>query len=49
MLTAVGSVLRAGAALYRRRLLLRRGFEPGGGLARPLQRIQSSVVNEYIT
>ena len=36
--------------LYWRRLpLLRRGFEPGTGLVRPLERFQSGVVNDYVT
>ena len=40
----------AAAALYWRRLpLLRRGFEPGTGLVRPLRRFQSGVVNDYVT
>ena len=48
--TAAGAVILAGAALYWRRLpLLRRGFEPGTGLVRPLRRFQSGVVNDYVT
>jgi multicomponent Na+:H+ antiporter subunit D len=48
--TAAGAVLLAYLALYWRRLpLLRRGFEPGTGLVRPLQRFQSGVVNDYVT
>ncbi len=48
--SAIGSVLLASAALYWRRLpLLRRGFEPGAGWVRPIQRIQSGVVNDYVT
>jgi hypothetical protein len=29
--------------------LLRRGFEPGAGLVRPIQRFQSGVINDYVT
>ena len=48
--TAGGAVFLAAAALYWRRLpLLRRGFEPGTGLVRPLRRFQSGVVNDYVT
>jgi multicomponent Na+:H+ antiporter subunit D len=48
--TAAGAVFLAFLALYWRRLpLLRRGFEPGTGLVRPLQRFQSGVVNDYVT
>jgi hypothetical protein len=48
--TAAGAVVLAAAALYWRRLpLLRRGFEPGTGLVRPLRRFQSGVVNDYVT
>ncbi len=48
--TAGGAVLLAFLALYWRRLpLLRRGFEPGTGLVRPLRRFQSGVVNDYVT
>ena len=48
--TAAGAVLLAFAALYWRRLpLLRRGFEPGTGLVRPLRRFQSGGVNDYVT
>ena len=48
--TAAGAVLLAALGLYWRRLpLLRRGFEPGTGLVRPLQRFQSGVVNDYVT
>jgi hypothetical protein len=48
--SAVGAVLLALAALYRRRLpLLRRGFEPGAGLVRPIRQFQSGVINDYIT
>jgi multicomponent Na+:H+ antiporter subunit D len=48
--SAVGAVLLALAALYWRRLpLLRRGFEPGTGLVRPIRQFQSGVINDYIT
>ena len=48
--TAAGAVFLAFLGLYWRRLpLLRRGFEPGTGLVRPLQRFQSGVVNDYVT
>jgi multicomponent Na+:H+ antiporter subunit D len=48
--SAAGAVLLAYLALYWRRLpLLRRGFEPGTGLVRPIRRFQSGVVNDYIT
>ena len=48
--SAVGAVLLALAALYWRRLpLLRRGFEPGAGLVRPIRQFQSGVINDYIT
>jgi multicomponent Na+:H+ antiporter subunit D len=48
--TAAGAVFLAFVALYWRRLpLLRRGFEPGTGLVRPLRRFQSGVVNDYVT
>ena len=48
--SAVGAVLLALAALYWRRLpVLRRGFEPGTGLVRPIRRFQSGVVNDYVT
>jgi hypothetical protein len=29
--------------------LLRRGFEPGAGLVRPIRQFQSGVINDYIT
>jgi hypothetical protein len=42
--------LLALAALYWRRLpLLRRGFEPGAGLTVAVQRVQSGVINDYVT
>ncbi len=48
--SAAGAVLLAYLALYWRRLpLLRRGFEPGTGLVRPIERFQSGVVNDYVT
>jgi multicomponent Na+:H+ antiporter subunit D len=48
--TAAGAVLLALLGLYWRRLpLLRRGFEPGTGLVRPVQRFQSGVINDYVT
>ena len=48
--TAAGAVVLAFLGLYWRRLpLLRRGFEPGTGLVRPLERFQSGVVNDYVT
>jgi multicomponent Na+:H+ antiporter subunit D len=47
--SAAGALLLACAALYWRRLpLLRRGYEPGAGLTRPIQRFQSGVVNDYV-
>jgi multicomponent Na+:H+ antiporter subunit D len=46
----LGAVLLALAALYWRRLpVLRRGYEPGAGLAVAIQRFQSGVINDYIT
>ncbi len=48
--SAAGALALAFLALYWRRLpLLRRGYEPGTGLAGPLRRFQSGVVNDYIT
>jgi multicomponent Na+:H+ antiporter subunit D len=48
--SALGALALAFLALYWRRLpVLRRGFEPGAGLARSLQRFQSGVVNDYVT
>jgi hypothetical protein len=47
--SAAGGVVLAYLALYWRRLpLLRRGFEPGMGLVRPIQQFQSGVVNDYV-
>lgn len=48
--TAAGAAFLAFLAPYWRRLpLLRRGFEPGTWLVRPLQRFQRGVVNDYVT
>ena len=48
--SVVGALVLAFLALYWRRLpLLRRGFEPGSGLTAPIQRLQSGVVNDYVT
>ena len=48
--TVAVAVFLAFLALFWRRLpLLRRGFEPGTGLVRPLERFQSGVVNDYVT
>jgi multicomponent Na+:H+ antiporter subunit D len=48
--SAVGALALAFLALYWRRLpILRRGFEPGAGLVRPIRRFQSGVVNDYVT
>jgi multicomponent Na+:H+ antiporter subunit D len=48
--SAAGSVLLAWLALYWQRLPgLRRGFEPGTGLTRPIRRFQSGIVNDYVT
>jgi multicomponent Na+:H+ antiporter subunit D len=48
--SAAGALVLAFLALYWRRLpVLRRGFEPGAGLVRPIQRFQSGVVNDYVT
>ena len=48
--SAAGAVILALLALYWRRLpVLRRGWEPGAGLARPIQRFQSGVINDYVT
>ena len=50
LLLAVGALVLAFLALYWRRLpVLRRGFEPGRGLTRPIARFQSGVVNDYVT
>jgi multicomponent Na+:H+ antiporter subunit D len=48
--SVAGALILAFLALYWRRLpLLRRGFEPGTGLVRPIRRFQSGVVNDYVT
>jgi multicomponent Na+:H+ antiporter subunit D len=48
--SAAGAVILAFLALYWRRLpVLRRGFEPSAGLARPIQGFQSGVINDYVT
>jgi multicomponent Na+:H+ antiporter subunit D len=47
--SAIGALALAYLALYWRRLpLLRRGFEPGTGLTKPIQAFQSGVVNDYV-
>ena len=52
--SAAGALLLAGAALYwrrpwlRRLPVVRRGFEPGPGLARLSEQFQSGVVNDYV-
>jgi len=48
--SAAGALALALIALYWRGLpVLRRGFEPGTGLVRPIRRFQSGVVNDYVT
>jgi hypothetical protein len=48
--STAGALILAFLALYWRRLpVLRRGFEPGRGLTRPIARFQSGVVNDYVT
>ncbi len=48
--STIGALVLAFLALYWRRLpLLRRGYEPGAGLTKPIQRFQSGVVNDYVT
>jgi multicomponent Na+:H+ antiporter subunit D len=48
--STAGALVLAFLALYWRRLpVLRRGFEPGAGLARASQRFQSGIVNDYVT
>jgi len=48
--SAAGGLILAYLGLYWRRLpVLRRGFEPGMGLVRPIQRLQSGIVNDYVT
>jgi len=47
--SVAGAVLLALVALYWRRLpVLRRGYEPGAGLAPAIESFQSGVVNDYI-
>jgi multicomponent Na+:H+ antiporter subunit D len=48
--SVAGALVLAFLALYWRRLpVLRRGYEPGVGLTRPIQRFQSGVLNDYVT
>ena len=48
--SVAGSLVLAFLALYWRRLpVLRRGFEPGTGLVRPILGFQSGIVNDYVT
>jgi multicomponent Na+:H+ antiporter subunit D len=48
--SALGALILAGLALYRRRIPgLRRGPEPDLLLADPIRRFQSGVVNDYVT
>jgi multicomponent Na+:H+ antiporter subunit D len=47
--SAVGAVLVAGAALYRRRLRILRRLPEGLGLTEVVRRLQSGVVNDYVT
>ncbi len=48
--STIGALVLAFLALYWRRLpLLRRGYEPGAGLTKPIQRFQSGVLNDYVT
>jgi multicomponent Na+:H+ antiporter subunit D len=48
--SALGALILAGLSLYRRRIpLLRRGPEPDLLLAGPIRRIQSGVINDYVT
>jgi multicomponent Na+:H+ antiporter subunit D len=48
--SALGGLALAFLALYWQRLpVLRRGLEPGVGLARSLRRLQSGVINDYVT
>jgi multicomponent Na+:H+ antiporter subunit D len=48
--SVIGALILAFLALYWRRLpLLRRGYQPGAGLTRSIQRFQSGVVNDYVT
>jgi multicomponent Na+:H+ antiporter subunit D len=48
--SALGALMLAGLSLYRRRIpLLRRGPEPDLLLAGPIRRLQSGVINDYVT
>jgi hypothetical protein len=48
--SATASIALALVALYWRRLpVLRRGLEPGAGLAGLIRGLQSGVVNDYVT
>jgi hypothetical protein len=48
--SVAGAVLLALTALYWRRLpVLRRGYEPGAGLASATRKFQSGVINDYVT
>jgi multicomponent Na+:H+ antiporter subunit D len=48
--SALGALIVAGLSLYRRRIpLLRRGPEPDLLLADPVRRLQSGVINDYVT
>jgi len=48
--SVIGALVLAFLALYWRRLpVLRRGYEPGAGLTRPIRRFQSGVLNDYVT
>jgi multicomponent Na+:H+ antiporter subunit D len=48
--SALGALIVAGLSLYRRRIpLLRRGPEPDLLLADPIRRLQSGVINDYVT
>jgi hypothetical protein len=48
--SALGALALAFVALYRRCLpLLRRGYEPGAGLTVVTRRVQSGVINDYVT
>jgi multicomponent Na+:H+ antiporter subunit D len=50
LVSTAGALVLAWLALYWRRLpVLRRGLEPGRGLAGPIQAVQSGVVNDYVT
>jgi multicomponent Na+:H+ antiporter subunit D len=45
----LGAVILALSALYRRRLPLLRGHEPGAGLTVVTRRFQSGIINDYVT